>query len=143
MALRVLSTTTIFLAVMAVFGAATSWWAVLAVPAGLLTGMAFAAPIAAMAASQDNDMAFAAIFRFVIVPMFLFSGTFFPVSQLPPALRVVAYLTPLWHGVELTRSLALGTATPGPTAAHVLYLSAWVVGGVAVARATYRRRLVR
>jgi lipooligosaccharide transport system permease protein len=142
MTFRVLSTATIFLLVMTAFGATSSWLAVLVIPAGVLTGMAFAAPIAALAASQDNDQSFAALFRFVIIPMFLFSGTFFPVSQLPRGLQIVAYLTPLWHGVDLCRSLALGRAQLGMTALHVVYLAGWVVAGVAVAAATYRRRLV-
>ena len=55
-------------------------------------------------------MSFVAIFRFVILPMFLFSGTFFPVEELPAPLEVIAYFTPLYHGVELCRSLTLGTA---------------------------------
>jgi len=104
--------------------------------------LAFAAPIAAFAATQDNDSYFAALFRFVVIPMFLFSGTFFPVSQLPAIMRPVAYLTPLWHGVDLCRTLALGTATVGRTALHTAYLLVWVIAGTAVARLTYRRRLV-
>jgi lipooligosaccharide transport system permease protein len=142
MALRLTTTVTVFLCVIALFGATTSWTAVLTVPAGVLTGLAFAAPIAAFAATQESDYSFAALFRFGIVPMFLFSGTFFPVSQLPPALRPIAYATPLWHGVDLCRTLALGTATPGRTLLHVLYLAAWVGIGTRVALFTYERRLV-
>ena len=141
-ALRLLMATTIFLVVMAAFGATRSPLALLDVPAGVLTGLAFAAPIAAFAATQDNDSYFAALFRFVVIPMFLFSGTFFPVSQLPAIMRPVAYLTPLWHGVDLCRTLALGTATVGRTALHTAYLLVWVIAGTAVARLTYRRRLV-
>jgi lipooligosaccharide transport system permease protein len=141
-ALRLLMATTIFLAVMAAFGATKSWSAVLTVPAGVLTGLAFAAPIVAFAATQDNDARFAALFRFVVIPMFLFSGTFFPVSQLPAVMRPIAYASPLWHGVDLCRTLALGTASVGRTIAHSLYLLVWVLGGTAVAHLTYRRRLV-
>ena len=74
-------------------------------------------------------MSFAAIFRFLVIPMFLFSGTFFPVTQLPALLRPVAYLTPLWHGVDLCRDLALGQIPAGRTALHVAYLPSWVVAG--------------
>jgi lipooligosaccharide transport system permease protein len=74
--------------------------------------------------------------------MFLFSGTFFPVSQLPAFLRAVAYVTPLWHGVDLARHLALGRASLLGSVGHVAYLAAWIVAGTAVARITYRRRLV-
>jgi lipooligosaccharide transport system permease protein len=74
--------------------------------------------------------------------MFLFSGTFFPVQQLPAALQPLAYLTPLWHGVDLCRSFAFGHIPPGRTALHVAYLSVWVAGGVLAGRVSFRRRLV-
>jgi lipooligosaccharide transport system permease protein len=142
MAVRLVLVASSFLIVMAAFGATKSWDVVLAVPAAVLTGMAFAAPIAAFAATQENETYFNAIFRFMVIPMFLFSGTFFPVSQLPAALRPVAYITPLWHGVDLCRTLALGTASVGRSLLHVAYLSAWLGAGVVAAQAAYRRRLV-
>ena len=76
-------------------------------PGGVLTGMAFAAPIAAFTATQKTPIKFNALFRFVITPLFLFSGTFFPVSSLPLFLQPIAWLTPLYHGV---------VADPGPVA---------------------------
>jgi len=132
----------VFLAVMAGFGVVESPWAVLALPAAVLTGLAFAAPIAAFAATRENDTAFAALFRFGVIPMFLFSGTFFPVSQLPAALRPVAWATPLWHGVELCRTLTLGTAGLLPSLGHTAYLAVWAAVGVVVGLRTHRRRLV-
>jgi lipooligosaccharide transport system permease protein len=141
-AFRVTITCGIFLAVMAGFGATASWTALLIVPAGVLTGVAFAAPIMALAATIENDQALAGLYRFVIIPMFLFSGTFFPVTQLPAWLRPVAYLTPLWHGVDLCRSLALGQAPLPRTAVHVIYLVVWAGAGSFVAAVAYRRRLV-
>jgi lipooligosaccharide transport system permease protein len=141
-AVRVLTGSVAYLGVMTVFGATRSLWALLAVPAAVLTGMAFATPVAAFAAFQDNDAGFAALFRFGVTPLFLFSGTFFPVSQLPAGLEQVAYLTPLWHGVDLCRSLSLGTATLGMTLLHVAYLSVWLIGGALTAAAMFRRRLV-
>jgi lipooligosaccharide transport system permease protein len=77
----------------------------------------------------------------VIVPMFLFSGTFFPIEELPDALEPVAYVTPLWHGVDLARELSLGTAGLGAGLLHAGYLAAWVLAGTAVAAITFRRRL--
>jgi lipooligosaccharide transport system permease protein len=142
MALRLTTTVTVFLCVIALFGATTSWTAVLTVPAGVLTGLAFAAPIAAFAATQENETYFNAIFRFMVIPMFLFSGTFFPVSQLPVVLRAIAYATPLWHGVDLCRTLALGRAPLGRSVLHVAYLLAWVVAGVIAGASAFRRRLV-
>src|SRR5207244_2977451 len=81
---------------------------ILVLPVGVLTGMAFATPLAAFSASQENEEAFPLVFRLGVIPLFLFSGVFFPISQLPTGLRVVAYATPLWHGVNLCRSLTLG-----------------------------------
>jgi lipooligosaccharide transport system permease protein len=142
MALRLFVTATIFLGVAAAFGALEHWSAIAAVPAAVLTGMAFAAPIAAFAAwRQREGGAFAALNRFVLIPMFLFSGAFFPVSQLPAWLRAVAYVTPLWHGVTLCRQLALGTGTAAGELGHAAYLLAFVVTGTILALAAYRRRL--
>ena len=141
-ALRVLMTCAVFLAVMAAFGAVKSPEAVLLLPVGVLTGLAFAAPIAAYAVTLERDSGLSALFRFGIIPMFLFSGTFFPVSQLPAALRPVAYFTPLWHGVDLSRHLALGRASFLGSLAHVGYLALWIATGTAIATITYRRRLV-
>jgi lipooligosaccharide transport system permease protein len=141
--LRVLMVCTVFLAVMAMFGAIKSPEAVLLIPAGLLTGLAFAAPVAAYAVTLERDSGLTALFRFGVMPMFLFSGTFFPVTQLPAALRALAYITPLWHGVDLCRHLALGRATLLGSLGHIAYLLLWFGVGCAVALTTYRRRLVR
>jgi lipooligosaccharide transport system permease protein len=140
-ALRVLMVSVIFLGVMAAFSTTESWLALLAIPAGLLTGLAFAAPVVAFAATQERDNGFNALFRFVVVPMFLFSGTFFPVSQLPGVLQPVAYATPLWHGVDLCRSLAIGNAGLWSSLGHALYLLVLTVIGAALAARTYRSRL--
>jgi lipooligosaccharide transport system permease protein len=138
---RVGTSCAIYAGVMAAFGAFDSPWALLALPVAVLTGMAFAAPIAAFAVTQQRDLAFAVLSRFVIVPMFMFSGTFFPIEELPGALELVAYVTPLWHGVDLARELSLGTAGAGSALLHVGYLGLWVLAGTAAAAATFRRRL--
>ena len=130
-----------YLLVIAAFGGVHSWLAVFALPGAVLTGTAFAAPFAAYAAHIDSDSAFVAINRFLIMPMFLFSGTFFPVSRLPRALELAAYATPAWHGVDLCRGLTLGTIHAPLAAAHAAYLLAFTVAGVAAARVTYARRL--
>jgi lipooligosaccharide transport system permease protein len=138
---RVASTTLAYLAVMAAFGAVHSPLVLLAWPGAVLTGTAFAAPVMAWSITRTRDTAFNVVFRFVMIPLFLFSGTFYPISQLPAGVRPIAYATPLWHGVDLCRTLTLGTATPGMTALHVGYLLAVTGAGLAVARITYRRRL--
>ncbi len=82
-AARLAIVVSIYLAVMAAFGVVYSPWAIAAFPAAVLTGLAFAAPVSAFAATQDKDSSFSTLYRFAIIPMFLFSGTFFPISQLP------------------------------------------------------------
>src|SRR3954454_3714478 len=140
-AIRVFMACAIFLAVMAAFGTTKSWTAILALPAGLLTGVAFAAVVVAFAATRETDSGFNMLFRFGVMPLFLFSGTFFPISQLPGWMQTVAYATPLWQGVDLCRSLALGDAQPWLNLGHVAYLIAMTGIGVLVATYTYRRRL--
>jgi lipooligosaccharide transport system permease protein len=140
--LRLLTTAAAFVVVMTLFGAVSSAAVLLAVPAGALTGLAFTTPIVAYSARCENDWAFASLMRFGILPMFLFSGTFFPVEQLPAAFEPVAYVTPLWHGVTLCRHLALGSGTPVGDLGHVAYLAAWVAVGYALAEAGFRKRLV-
>jgi lipooligosaccharide transport system permease protein len=143
MATRVVSSCATYLAVIAAFGGIHSPLGALALPACFLIGVAFSAPMAAYAATRENDAAFVVVNRFAIIPMFLFSGTFFPVSQLPLPLRWVAYATPSWHGVDLCRSLTLGRAHWPLSLVHVVYLTAWGVAGLAYAMHTYRRRLLK
>jgi lipooligosaccharide transport system permease protein len=144
-AIRLASIAAIFTIVMTLFGAAASPLIVLAIPAAVLTGMAFSTPIAAFSATQRTPEKFNAVFRFGITPLFLFSGTFFPISNLPAAIQPVAWLSPLWHGVELSRQLALGTIGADPVRAvvHVLVLVAIVLAGTWWAYRTVEARLVR
>ncbi len=139
--MRLAMNSAIFLAVMAAFRAIASPWALAALPVAVLTGLAFAAPIEAWAITVTKDTSFALVFRFGLIPLFLFSGTFFPVSQLPAWIRPLAYVTPLWHGVVLCRSLSLGTASAGSALVHVGYLAALAAVSIAVGNRTYRRRL--
>jgi lipooligosaccharide transport system permease protein len=140
--LRLTMVSAIFLGILAAFALTRSWEAVLAIPAGVLTGLGFAAPIMAFAATQERDAAFSAIYRFGVVPLFLFSGIFFPITRLPGWLQPVAWATPLYHGVALSRALVLGQATVGGAVVHAAYLVALSVAGYATATFTYKRRLV-
>jgi lipooligosaccharide transport system permease protein len=132
----------VFLVIMALFGTLQSPWAVLCIPAAVLTGAAWVPGMFGYAATLETDSGFALVFRFLVMPMFLFSGTFFPVSQLPLAFELVAYVTPIWHGVELCRMLTLGTVAALPALGHVAYLLAWSAVGFELARRSYRRRLL-
>ena len=132
----------IYLVVLAAFGALHSPYAILAWPAAILLGLAHSAPVSAFSAWLERDEGMNGLFRFVVMPMFLFSGTFFPVSRLPHVAREIAYATPLWNGVDLMRHLTLGTASLWPSLAHVAYLALWVAGGLVLASRMYARRLV-
>ena len=139
---RLLTIGTVYFIVIAAFGAVGSPLGMLAIPVTVLVGIAFAAPMAAWAAHTQSEVSFVAIFRFVVLPMFLFSGTFFPISTLPTPLEVLAWLTPLWHGVTLSRDLMTGDVSAGPDLLHLAYLLLWVTGGFVAALITYRRRLI-
>jgi lipooligosaccharide transport system permease protein len=143
-AIRMFVAACIFTSVAAVGGAIPSALGALAPFVALLCGLAFAAPITAFSASLEDgdDGWFPALNRFVIIPMFLFAGIFFPVSQLPDWLEPVAWATPLWHGITLSRDLTSGT--PEWTAlVHVAYLLAFVVAGLAAAVYYHRRALLK
>jgi len=139
--IRIALNSAVFLVVMWAFGATVSPWIILGLPAATLLGLAFAAPVAAWAVTLQVETSFNYVFRFGMIPLFLFSATFFPLSQLPAWLRPVAYVTPLWHGVALCRGLSLGTLDAGAAAIHVGYLVALAVLGIWAGGRTYRRRL--
>jgi lipooligosaccharide transport system permease protein len=143
MAVRLAMIATIFTLVIVAFGAAHSPLVVLGIPVAVLTGMAFAAPIAAFAATQRTPASFNIIFRFGVMPLFLFSGTFFPVSQLPGSLRVLSVISPLWHGVELCRGATTGSIDPWAALAHIAVLAACVAAGWLWGARTFTRKLAQ
>jgi lipooligosaccharide transport system permease protein len=112
-----------------------------AVFAGVLAGMALAVPTAAYSATKEQDAGFVGYHRFLIMPLFLFGGAFYPVSQLPAVMRPIARITPLWHGVEIARGACLHTLGVTKAAGHVAYLIAWVVVGLVFGVRTFQRRL--
>ena len=140
-AMQITGATAIFMGVAALFGSFSSWWVLLALPITVLTGMAFAVPIFAFTATQEADGGFNILYRFVVTPLFLFSGTFFPIDQLPAFLRPIAWVTPLWHGVDANRSLALGSPDAVGVLGHTAYLLAVIAIGALLARRTFTKRL--
>lgn len=135
--------TGVFLIVAFLFGAIQSPSGILAWPAAMLTGVAFGMCMAAWTASRKTEQSFAFVFRFIVTPLFLFSGTFFPISQLPDSVEWIAWLTPLFHGVELTRSLALGQdLDAGRLLVHAAVLVGLAALGTALAFRTFRKRLI-
>ena len=141
MTTRVAATSAVYLAVIAAFGGINSYLGILTLPVAVLLGLAFTTPTAAYAATVESDSAFVPYNRFVIVPMFLFSGTFFPVSRLPLPLEWLAYTTPLWHGVDLCRELTLGNVHLLRALGHVGYLLLFVIAGLVWGERTYKQRL--
>lgn len=140
---RLTITSALFLGVAAIFGAIGSWWGLLAVPVAVLTGLAVTLPIAAWTAHLDNEAWLTLILRLIVIPMFLFSGTFFPISQLPTALQPVAQVLPLWHGVEVCRALTSGAGLRLADLGHLGYLLVWVGAGASWATWQLTRRLYR
>jgi lipooligosaccharide transport system permease protein len=140
-AVRLAMGATAFAIVMTAFGVPRSPLAPLAVPAAVLTGLAFASPIMAYAATLKTSGNFNMLVRFIITPLFLFSGVFFPIARLPKPLQALAAFTPLFHGVALTRGLTLGTLASPDWMIHVAYLVTMVAGGAAAAIRTFGRRL--
>jgi lipooligosaccharide transport system permease protein len=120
---------TVFVAAGAALGGVESWWALAAVPAAALTATAFGAVLAAFAATQDSDAAFDVILCILIVPLYLFSGTVFPIEQLPQGLRLLVQLFPMWHGVELARGATTGSIDAWPAVGHVAVLLTYTAAG--------------
>ncbi|MEX1208582.1 MAG: ABC transporter permease [Acidimicrobiia bacterium] len=141
--IRLVFVTLVYSAVMTVFGATTVVEGLLAIPPAVATGMAFAGIVTAYTARLKDEQGLSSLFRFGITPLFLFSGTFFPVTQLPGWLQPVAYATPLWHGVSLCRGLALGTEFEVNPLVSIGYLLALILLGMVLATRTMRKRLVK
>ena len=119
-----------FMVVMVLLGLIVSPWVIFAFPAALLVGFAFGAVGMAapsfMKSWQDFDL-----IQLVILPLFLFSATFYPLDTYPPALQVIVRLTPLYQGVDLIRSLTVGAISP-ILLVHVLYLAVMGMAGLLV-----------
>ncbi|HEX4722082.1 MAG TPA: ABC transporter permease [Pseudonocardiaceae bacterium] len=131
-----------FLLVALAVGAVSGRGILLSLVFGVCTGLAFGAPLIALAASVGGDgRAFNAVFRFVVVPMSLFAGTFFPITQLPAWVRPVAWITPMWHGTELARGAAFGTLSWGSALVHLGCLALMFTAGLLLARWRFRVRL--
>ncbi len=129
-----------------IFGAipdqATGW---LSIFIAILAGLAFGIPLMAYAASVEDDKGqFALVQRFIFMPMFLFSGTFYPLSTLPLWLQWIGWISPLWHATEIGRWLTYGRPIePAMLVVHFGYLAILMVVGYVVGRRIFRRRLAK
>ena len=142
-AARMLLTCVIYYVFMLMFGAVPSPLGIVAVLLSLLTGLAFGAVLMAYTATLKDDTGqLAMVQRFVILPMTLFSGTFFPLDVLPGYLQWLGWISPLWHGTELSRVFAYGLPEPiWLSVVHVLYLAALLAIGWVWARRITAARL--
>lgn len=132
-----------FSGVLAAFGVADSWWFLLLPFASTLTCCAFAASVVAFSASAETDNMFPLVQRFVIIPLLLFSGAFFPVSDLPVVLAWAARATPSWHGVQLCRGLAQGNIGLLAALGHTGYSLLFVAFGFLGSKAGMKKALAK
>jgi len=139
---RALVTATGVASVLAIFAETRSVGLVAAVPVAVMCGLAFAMPLAAWTATRHVDNTFPAIMRFVIMPMFLFGGAFYPIEQLPRALQYIAWCTPLWHAIELCRGAVLGGLEATAALGHGGVLAGYVVAGWVACSIVFTRRLM-
>lgn len=140
---RVVQVCVVFAMVEVGFGAVSWTGGLAAIVPAVLTGAAFATVITWFTARMENDAGLANLFRFGIVPLFLFSGTFFPISQLPGWVQPLAVLTPLWHGVEWARDWALGSEPAWPWWGHASFLIGVSALGWVGAHRALTRRMIR
>ena len=142
-ATRMAAGSTLYYLVLLAFGAAGGATGVLMIPVAMLTGLACAVWVLALGARMRSEGgAFNILFRFVVIPMTLFSGSFFPISEMPLSVRWLAWISPLWHGNELARGAALGGLGFWPAIGHLAYLATLLAAGLFVARRCYRTRLI-
>lgn len=126
---------------LALFPSTRGWGLIPMVPVAMLVGTAFAMPIMSFSVVAKMDGVFAAIQRFVIIPLFLFGGAFYPLGRLPRPVQWVAMVAPLWHGVTVARSFFSGTFDAVETAGHLAYLVVWAIAGSILAERRLSKRL--
>ncbi|TPW73494.1 ABC transporter permease [Schumannella sp. 10F1B-5-1] len=141
-AVRMVITVSIYYVVILLFGAMPSPLGILLIPVGLLAGFAWTFIAAYSATIREDKGQFAVLQRVVILPLTLFSGTVFPLAQLPWFLQPLGWASPLWHASELGRQFAYGPTEPfWLTLVHVVYLLALAAGGWMLCQRIVKRRL--
>lgn len=139
--LRGLLYATGFTAVMGVMGLLTTWWAILVIPASVLIAFGFASfgmgITSFMKTFQQMDW-----INFILLPMFLFSATFYPLSVYPQVIQWFIQAMPLWHGVELLRQISVGSFSPA-TAIHVGYYLVMIALGIMLTTGRLRQLFLK
>jgi lipooligosaccharide transport system permease protein len=141
--LRFLLQSAIYFVVVTLFGASPSGWGWVSVLVATLAGLSFGLPLMAYAASIKEDKGqFAMVMRFIVTPLFLFSGTFFPLDTLPLGVRWIGWISPIWHGTQLGRVFSYGyEESPLLTIFHILFLLGLAVAGWVLTKRQFVRRL--
>lgn len=139
---RVASACAVFMLVMAPFGVFATWWGpILAWLSQVLVGFAFTTLVFAYSAWLKSEEGFGLLFRLGVIPLTLFSGAFFPISNLGPVLEWIARLTPLWHGVSLSRMFCVDHIDWALVVLNVVVLVTLTVVGWFLAVRNLDRRL--
>lgn len=140
---RTLWQATIAIVQLAICGVHLTWGVLALLLIAPLGALALAAGVQAYAATVTNEgSTFTLLFRFLILPLTLFSGTYYALGSMPIWLQWIGWISPLWHASELTRWAAVGmNLSPGMIAVHVLFLLLCAGVGVAVSCRNYERRL--
>lgn len=142
---RTVFTATMYWCVLLLFGAVELASAPALIACATFAGMAFATPVGWVASRVEHEDGFFAVFgRFVVTPMFLFSGTFYPLETLPTAVQWIGWISPLWHATELGRALSYGAGTQAPGFfLHVGVLTTLFVVGLKLTHRQFDRRLLK
>ena len=142
---RTVYTVLLYFGVMWAFGALESPHAWLAIPTSIFAGASFGALMQAVAARlEDENFFFVVLGRFIMMPLFLFSGTFFPLTSMPFFLQWIGWVSPLWHATELGRYLTYGHAISSTMMwVHFLVLLTMLVSGVILSARIFTKRLAK
>ena len=143
--LRTIYTVLLYFGVMWFFGALDSPQAWLAIPTAILAGISFGALMQSVAAKLENENIFFVILgRFIMMPLFLFSGTFFPLTSMPFFLQWIGWISPLWHATELGRYLTYGHSISSTMMwIHFLLLATMLVVGLYLSARIFTKRLTK
>lgn len=143
--IRMMAEAAVFWLVLVAMGAVDPSWSWLMIPIAALAGMAFGAPIMAFSATlEEEGFEFSMIQRFVLMPMFLFAGTFYPLSTMPIYLQWIGWISPMWHGTQLARAVSFGMPLSSwQVLGHLLFLLSVLAIGSALAVRNFTRRLAK
>lgn len=143
--IRALLTSAAYLVILWLFGAVTLESMPLLFLVASFAGLSFGAlMLAATSFVKEDDGFFAIVYRFVVAPMFLFSGTFYPLEQMPIFLQWIGWISPLWHSTNLSRALSFGLEVPGwLQLVHIAFLGLSLLAGLFIGKRQFERRLLK